>query len=357
MIRKILTLALGSIVILSSQNARGQQKTDTVIVSLGRTSKVIFTMEDRSDLEILKHYNFQDLFQDILKQIEQSNSDTVPVVVSEKEPVTEQEDSTQNESPKNETREDENWGDNRGDRDDGDDEVDNDDDDDEDWERKIRHRRGRIGRTSQSFNFDLGTNNYLSDGKFPDENNALHAVRPWGSWYLAASSIQRTRVSGTLFLEWGLGLNWYNFKFQNDDVMMRKDDDGLYFETDLRDVNHRKSKLTATYINASFIPVLDFGGHGIKPRMWDGNGSSFRIGIGPYIGYRISSRSKLVYKDDGDLEKEKDRNSFYLNNFRYGARLQLGFHGTDLFFNYDLNELFVEGKGPKLNAFSFGVIF
>lgn len=353
MIRKIFTLALGSMVALSGHGARGQQKTDTVIVSLAKTSKVIFTMEDRSDLEILKHYNFQDLFQDILKQIEQSNNDTVSVIASEKEPVTE-EDSIETESAKNEEPGEENW---REDRDGDDDNDEFDDDDDEDWQEKVRYRRGRIGRTSQSFNFDLGTNNFLSDGKFPDDNNALYAVRPWGSWYLAASSIQRTRVSGTLFLEWGLGLSWYNFKFQSDDVIMRKDDDGVYFEQDLRDVNHEKSKLTATYINASFVPVIDFGGHGQKPRMWDGNGSSFRIGIGPYVGYRISSRSKLVYKDDGDVEKEKQRNSFYLNNFRYGARLQLGFHGTDLFFNYDLNELFVENKGPKLNAFSFGVIF
>jgi hypothetical protein len=352
MIRKMVTLALGITAVIAAQ---GQQKSDTVIVSLGKTSKVIFTMQDRSDLEILKHYNFQDLFQDILNKIEKSNagiekndadSTTIEAPASsETEPVV------------TETPREENWNSERGEtssttRDNGDN-----DDNDEEWNKKITHRRSRVGRTWQSFNFDLGTNNYLSDGKFPDSDNALYSVRPWGSWYLAASSIQRTRVGGNLFFEWGLGLSWYNFKFQNDDVMLVKNDNGVQFVTDIRDVNHRKSKLTATYINASFVPVIDFGGHSRKPRMWDGYGSSFRIGIGPYVGYRISSRSKLVYKDDGDLEKEKNRNSFYLNNIRYGARLQLGFHGTDLFFNYDLNELFAEGKGPKLNAFSFGVIF
>jgi hypothetical protein len=194
----------------------------------------------------------------------------------------------------------------------------------------------------------------LSEGKFKD---TLYSVRPWGSWYIAASTIQRTRVGRNFFLEWGLGISWYNFKFENDDVMIQKTDDGIEFVADTRDVSHKKSKLTATYINASFVPVLDFGDHSRKPRMWDGYRSSFRIGIGPYIGYRISSRSKFVYSDDGNREKEKNRDSFYLSNIRYGARLQLGFHGTDLFFNYDLNELFAENKGPKLNAFSFGVIF
>lgn len=68
--------------------------------------------------------------------------------------------------------------------------------------------------------------------------------------------------------------------------------------------------LSATFINASLIPVLDFGDHSRKQRMWDGHGSGFRFGIGPYVGYRISSKSKLVYKEDGHREKDKNRDSF-----------------------------------------------
>jgi hypothetical protein len=139
-------------------------------------------------------------------------------------------------------------------------------------------------------------------------------------------------------------------------VKIIKDDLGIQFVEDMRDVNFKKSKLSASYVHASLVPIVDFGGHSRKSRFWDGYNNSFRIGLGPYVGYRISSHSKLVYKDDG-REKEKDNDSFYLNNFRYGLRLQLGYRSTDLFFNYDLNELFSEGKGPKLNAFSFGVVF
>lgn len=341
MIRKIMVLALG---ISAALHAQGQQKSDTVVVPLAKTSKIIFTMEDRSDLEILKHYNFQELFNDIIVKLE--NKDTVVALSEPAENTT-----TSSEETHEENSNEGNWSSNSSyssnDRDD-------DDDDDEDWNERVRVRHYKRGRTSQSFNFDLGTNNYLSDGKFKDD---LSTVRPWGSWYVAGSSIQRTRVGRNFFAEWGLGISWYNFKFQQDDVMLQKTDDGVEFIEDLRDVNHRKSKLTATYLNASFVPVLDFGDHSRKPRMWDGYRSSFRIGIGPYVGYRIGSRTKMVFKDDGNLEKEKERDSFYMNNIRYGARLQLGFYGTDLFFNYDMNELFRAGKGPKLNAFSFGVIF
>lgn len=337
MIRKIWIVAFA---ITASLYANGQQKSDTVVVPLGKSSQIIFTMQDRSDVEILKHYNFQEMFQDILTKIQNSDSSRIA------ETTTEEHDT---ESIANTKPSDENWNVTRHD----DNSTDESETDDE-WNEKVRTRSYRKGRTWQSFNFDLGTNNYLSDGKFED---TTYTVRPWGSWYLAASSIQRTRVARHFFIEWGLGISWYNFKFQSDDVMIERTDNGVQFVTDTRDVNHRKSKLTATYINASFVPVIDFGDRGRKPRMWDGYGSSFRIGIGPYVGYRVASRSKLVYKEDGDLEKEKQRNSFYLSNLRYGARLQLGFHGTDLFFNYDMNELFAEGKGPKLNAFSFGVIF
>jgi hypothetical protein len=150
-------------------------------------------------------------------------------------------------------------------------------------------------------------------------------------------------------------MNWYNFKFENDDVKIIKTDDGVVFAHDDRDADFIKSKLTASYINAALIPMLDFGDNGRKHRFWE-DSNSFRIGVGPYIGYRVGSHTKQVY-NDGGREKDKNRDSLHLNNFRYGARLQLGFRSTDLFFNYDISELFAEEKGPKLNAFSFGVIF
>jgi hypothetical protein len=325
---KFLTATLLTVLAIA---ARGQDKTDTVIVSLAKTSKVVFTIQDRSDLEILKHYNFQELFSDIITRLEEA--DTLTSDTSHTEPVAKEEDWSPSE---------------RG--------ADEDDDDDEEWDRSMHRHRG-IGRTWQSTNVDLGTNNYLADGQFPDDAN-LYTVRPWGSWYVGLTSIQRTRVGRNFFFEWGLGVSWYNFKFQEDNIVPVKADNDIQFTADARDLEFIKSKLSATYINVSFVPLLDFGDHGRKPRVWDGYGSEFRMGIGPYAGYRIGSKSKLVYNDeDGDREREKNRDSFYLNNLRYGARLQVGFRSTDFFFNYDFNELFAKDKGPKLNAISFGVIF
>ena len=332
-------ILFGIIFILTATVAPAQETADTVIVELAKTSRVIFTVKDRSDLELLKHYDFQQLFEDVILKLESKDSTAV---------ATRDSLSTDNDIAERERDDDNDWweqGSRNG-------------DDDDDWDNDWRdHVNGnRWGRTWQSFNFDLGTNNYLEDGKFPDSNNALYSVRPWGSWYVAGSSIQRTRLSSKLFVEWGLGLSWYNFKFQKDNVTILKDDAGIQFVEDTRDVNFKKSKLSASYVHASLVPILDFSGHSRKARIWEGHNNSFRIGVGPYVAYRISSHTKLVY-NDGGREKDKETDSFYLNNFRYGMRLQLGYRSTDLFFNYDMNELFAEGRGPKLNAFSFGVIF
>jgi hypothetical protein len=326
--------------------ANAQQTSDTVIVELGKTSRVIFTIQDRSDIEILKHYDFQQLFEDVLTKIEKNDT----TALAERDS-TETNPDVAARNEEEEEEEDYSWKSHRDNKD-----NDDSDNDDDDYSWKQHMRGNRWGRTWQSFNFDLGTNNYLADGKFPDNDNALYSVRPWGSWYLAASSIQRTRLGSKLFVEWGVGLSWYNFKFQKDNIAILKDDNGVQFVEDLRDADFKKSKLSASYIHASLVPIVDFGGHSRKTRLWDGHNNSFRIGLGPYVAYRISSHSKLVY-NDGDREKDKERDNFYLSNFRYGARLQIGYRSTDLFFNYDLNELFAEGKGPKLNAFSFGVIF
>lgn len=337
--KKILaTVCLALLVTTAGAQQTGpQQKSDTVIIELAHTSKVIFTIKDRRDIEILKHYDFQSLFRDVLTKLEKNDTTALPGL-----------DTTGNSialAPAD---------DNHGD-DDGHDDHHGYSRNDDEWKVDIIANR-HWGQTWQSFNFDLGMNNYLSNGKFPSSDNAAYSVRPWGSWYLAVNSTQRTRLGRKFFLEWSAGMSWYNFKFEKDNILIVKNDNGVDFVEDTRDFDFIKSKLSMSFIQLSVIPVLDFGDNSRKPRIWDGFGESFRVGLGPYVGYRIGSHSKLVYKDGG-REKDKEHDSFYLNNIRYGARLQLGYRSTNLFFNYDFNDLFAEGKGPQLNAFSFGVIF
>ena len=159
------------------------------------------------------------------------------------------------------------------------------DDDREDQDDKKTRRR-----TYNSFGFDFGINNLLSDGEFIDAQNPAYAVRPLGSWYASFNSTNRTRIANKLFLEWGPGVSFYNFKFLNDDTRMTKSADGVDFVSDDREVDFIKSKLTAYYASFSLVPVIDFGGNRQKPGAFADRGSdAFRIGLGTYVSSRIDS--------------------------------------------------------------------
>lgn len=334
---KVRMMIAGLLMGWSGMSMAQDKPADTVIIKVGEGSKIIVAIKDKKDLETLKSYNFQTLMNDLITKLEQKDT------VSTQKPATDYLKTPEEVVTETQV-------------------IDNDDDND-DWDNEnwtvVNNKKNRHSkRTYSSFNFDLGTNNYLSDGKFPDQDNALYTVKPWGSWYVAANSVQRTRIVNKFFVEWGLGVSWYNFKFQNEQTQITKDDNSVLFMLDTRDADFKKSKLTATYVNASIVPMIDFGSNRRKPSVFDGhNSDSFRIGVGPYVGYRIDSYSKQKFEENGDERKPRDHDNFYLNNLRYGMRVQLGFDDVDLFFNYDMNELFIENKGPKLNAFSFGVTF
>jgi hypothetical protein len=315
---------------------------DTLVIKIGQASKVIFAIQDKKDLETLKKYNFQSLLDDMISKLEKK--DTTKLVQPSSLYLKDTTKVVSVDTVKTNGSEGQSW-------------------------RSEKRKRWGSRRTYHSFNFDIGTNNYLTgNGQFPDQTNALYSVKPWGSWYVGINSIRKTHVAGKFFIEWGFGVSWYNFKFQNYQTTITKNANDVSFVLDDRNFNYLKSKLTATYLNISFIPVFDFGRGGRKTTIFDGSrmdfssrgnhSSSFRIGVGPYLGYRIDSYSKLLYKDaSGNEQVDRHHDAYYLNNLRYGMRFQFGFDDLDFFFNYDMNKMFVADKGPDLNAFSFGVTF
>jgi hypothetical protein len=307
-----------------------QPSADTVEIELTPDSKVVFTMQDRGDLEYLEQVDFQALFDDILDNL--------------------REDDVYNDEYLDEDAFEEDDDEEADDYDEDDDET----DDDDDCE---RHDKNWFPHWKHLFNADFGINSYLYDGSFTNENDVPYSVRPWGSWYVALNGVHRLRFSKAVSLEGTLGISWYNFKFNDDDILVTTNENGVIFQPDPRNLSFTKSKLTVSYINAATILMVHSGRRHHKERCENHNHSIFRIGAGPYVGYRIGSYAKQQFLVNGEKEFNRERDPFFLENIRYGVRLQLGIHSTDFFINYDLNELFVENKGPALNAYSFGVIF
>lgn len=205
-------------------------------------------------------------------------------------------------------------------------------------------RRG----TESFFNIYLGLNQFLEDGKLPNSDD-LYSLHPVNSTYFALNFDNVTRIFKPLYLEWGVGLSYQDFSFDNARVEIVKDQDaGSITFTEVADIKGRKSKLNMTHLNLHFIPTFSFGRY-----------NSFRLGFGVFGGYKLTSRTKRKFDDiNGNKQKVKVSDNWYVNQFKYGFRAKIGWDFFDLFVNYDMTELFEEDKiAPRLNPISFGIIF
>lgn len=203
-------------------------------------------------------------------------------------------------------------------------------------------------RYSHELEFLIGLNNYLNeDNQFPDNDNAEYSVDPLTSWTYGINSVHEVKLNPYVRLNFQFGLQWYNFAMADSKyqiVKLEQEVDFVDTSVSRPEINPERSKMNITYLNVNFVPMIYTGK----------SSSSFRFGAGPYAGYRIGSKSKFKYDDDG---KDKIKNNLHLNSWRYGLKAQVGWKGVDLFATYDLNPLFIENRGPELNAFSFGIIF
>lgn len=359
-----LAVFLGISQALTAATTTHAQKLDTILIELGQNSRIILVVQDQQDLEMIQNYDINQMLKDLQITIDSSDQEVSFVQITDESGTrylkdtsivwsTDQDPRYQAEikigNSKLEVKTDD-WDDLEDEFEDKDMEV-----------KKYSYVEDYKYRTKHSVNVELGMNNWLENGEFPNNNNRQYSVRPWGSWYLALASVHKSRVGGPLFVEWGFSASMYNWKFEDDGTLLTKAAEGVEFAPSPVTVEPVKSKLSAYYVNATFVPMLDFG-HGTRRVKAYERGSirytsykkrGIRIGAGGYAGYRLGSHTKVVTENS----KDKDRGDFYLTNFRYGLRAQFGYRGFDFFANYDMNEVFAEGRGPSLNALSFGIIF
>lgn len=330
-------------------------ESDTIIIQIGKNEEIRIITHSEDELQILSALDLNAIIQDIKQKAKNADEPNVIIQIEDstgqqyilKKDTTKQDSLSLNEQLDILSKKMEAMGDTlerifkREDTED----------------KPVHFNKKKNYGTTRTFSLDFGLNNYLSNGKFPDESGALYAVRPFYSWYIAVGGINKTHVKGPFYIDWGTNVSWYNFKFENTRTRIGKEDLGLTFFEDTLVSKPIKSKFTVPYLNVSFVPLLNFGNRRRNDFMDYDNNSGFRIGLGAYAGYRLGSKTKYVFKEDDNRERVKNRGNFYVNHWRYGLRLQMGIGGFDFFANYDLNELFNEGKGPQLNAFSFGLIF
>ena len=182
---------------------------DTVVIEFGERSKMVIYAETQEDLKDLEEYDINAMIGELNANLDSTSTETEEVsIVKDSETYLKDSDTESDQS----TAPLSYYGDDKY-RDTDTDRYERrydrreygsrfDDYDDSDYVR-INRRSNRRGSTYGTFEMELGMNNWLENGSFPDEGNAAYAVKPWGSWYVGIGGAYHTKVAGPLKLKWG----------------------------------------------------------------------------------------------------------------------------------------------------------
>ena len=210
----------------------------------------------------------------------------------------------------------------------------------------VYHKRRRFKGHWAGMN--VGYNNFVtSSGSFnyPDEYMFMEmnagksvgvAANPW------QQSIKLQR-RGNIGLVTGLGVEWNNYRFDSQYLLVRDDDGNTTYDILTDPV--KKNKLTTIYMNAPLL--LEFQVPVGRDR------SPIYLSGGAIGGLRLGSHTRIVYSSEGGKSKIKDH--YNLTQWRYGVTARVGYKGINLFADYYFSPLFEKGKGPDLYQVSAGL--
>lgn len=134
--------------------------------------------------------------------------------------------------------------------------------------------------------------------------------------------MQRLNIAkNALNLKYGLGLEMFNFRYEND-ISYNKTPAYVYRDS----VDFSKDKLYAGYISA---PLM------ININPWP-NKKRLSVSFGASAGYLVGSHTKQKSSERG---KEKTRGDFDLNNWRFAYVAELGVGPIRLYGSYSINPL------------------
>jgi len=199
--------------------------------------------------------------------------------------------------------------------------------------------------------FSVGMSNYLdkdfslsrtTDNEFMDLNTGK-------SWNMNLNFAQYSinLINNKFGIVTGLGLEWNYYRFDNNNTI-QKNDDGVIVTDEITyfDVNVEKSKLSTTYAT---VPIL---------LEWHSSASQNKgvvISAGVVGAVKLGSNTKIVYKEEGDENKDKKRDDYNLSPLKYGLTARIGVGDWLIYGNYYLTSLFEKNKGPELYPFSIGI--
>jgi len=112
------------------------------------------------------------------------------------------------------------------------------------------------------------------------------------------------------------------------------------------DIHFDKNRFSSSYVH---IP-LNFE---FRTKEND-NGKRFYFVVGPEVGFLLNGKIKQISDERG---KQKVKDDYHFQPFRYGGTVRLGYGGLGVFTKYYVNDMFDSPAQKGLRNMSFGVTF
>ncbi|MCF6308009.1 MAG: hypothetical protein L3J09_08650 [Flavobacteriaceae bacterium] len=208
-------------------------------------------------------------------------------------------------------------------------------------------------RTTSRLVVAVGFNNLITEGESFNDTE----IKIGGSRFFELGWAWKTRVfkdSNWLRIKYGFSFTWDGLKPEDNQYYV---DTGEETVLQVHSQNLDKAKLR---VDKLIFPVhFEFGPSKKKehPNYFRySTRRQFKYGIGGFAGFKLSSRQKLKYSQDGSNKKEKIKASYNTNSVVYGLSSYVGWGWTALYIRYELNPIFKNNPIDQRNV-SMGLRF
>ncbi len=147
-------------------------------------------------------------------------------------------------------------------------------------------------------------------------------------------------------LNTGIGIDYHIYALNNK-TTLRADSSFTWGTIDSTNTfDFKRNRFRNTYLQ---VPLLVEFNTNKNPN------KSFHIALGVVGQYLIASRTKQVLTQNGNTYEKVRKDNYNLAPIGFKGHVSVGYSNFTMFGEYNLNELFKAGQGPKLNAFTVGV--
>jgi hypothetical protein len=137
------------------------------------------------------------------------------------------------------------------------------------------------------------------------------------------------------------GFDWTLIRLKKD-ITIQKNSPVLAYVND--DIMFSKNRFSSSYV---YIP-LNFE---LRTKEND-NGKRFYFVIGPEVAFLLNGKVKQVSDERG---KEKFKDDYNFEPFRYGGTVRIGYGGLGIFTKYYANDMFASSPQKGLKNVAFGI--